>query len=289
MARVTPKARLVVDAVERKAAAVARRVPRALARQLSDDFDRAHRPPVIVTTVPKSGTHLVQQIVTALPGTRDYGTFLATVPSWARRPRTAADEARRIRSLAPGELARAHLHHRPAVVDSVRERGAFVVFVHRDPRDVIVSEAHYLADSAPWHTLHGEFAHRTPSERVDIGIDGLAGHNGIYPDVAGRFRLFEGWLDDADVVLRFEDLVGDRRDDVVRDLVCTYVRASRLDVDVDAVVSEALDAIDPDRSHTFREGRTGAWREVFTPEQAERVEKVAGAVLDRFGYPRSAA
>lgn len=287
MARVTPKARLVVSAVERKASAAARRVPRALARQASDEFDHAHRPPVIVTTVPKSGTHLVQQIVTALPGARDYGTFLATVPSWARRPRSAATEARRIGSLAPGELARAHLHHRPEVVDAVRERGAFVVFVHRDPRDVIVSEAHYLTDSAPWHTLHREFARRPPSERVDIGIDGLEGHHGIYPDVGRRFALFEGWLDDADVVLRFEDLVSDRRYDVVRNLVTTYRRASQIDFDADAVVSGALDAIDPHSSHTFREGRTGAWRDVFTPEQAERVVKVAGPMLDRFGYPQT--
>lgn len=283
MATVTRKVRLVVDAVDRKSRAMARRVPRAAVRRTADSFDLTHRPPIIVTTVPKSGTHLVQQIVGVLPGVRDYGTFLATVPSWGRRPRSATVEAKRIRSLVPGELARAHLHHRPEVAEAVRERKAFVVFVHRDPRDVIVSEAHYLTDSAPWHTLHREFARRSPAERVDIGIDGLAG-NDIYPDVAGRFAVYEGWLDDADVVLRFEDLVGERREGAVRGLVATYRRASQLDFDVDEVVARALGAIDPQRSHTFREGSSGAWREAFTPEQAERFLEVGAPILDRYGY-----
>lgn len=278
------KARLVVSAAERKVAAAGRRVPRALARRFADDFEREHRPPVVLTTVPKSGTHLVKQLVTALPGVRDYGTFLATIPSWGRRPRAAAAEARRIRALAPGELARAHLYHRPEVVEAARERGAFVVFVHRDPRDVIVSEAHYLADAAPWHTLHREFARRAPAERIDIGIDGLDDRPLLYPDVAGRYEWFAGWLDDADAVVRFEDLVSADRHKTVRELVMAYQEASRIDLDIDEVTAAALDAIDPRRSHTFREGRSGAWRDVFTPEQVARANRIAGRVLERYGY-----
>lgn len=289
MATVTEKMRLVVDAADRKSRAAAQRLPRAVVGRTADEFDRVHRPPVIVATVPKSGTHLVQQIVSALPGVRDYGRFVASVRSWGRRPVAATGEAKRIRSLVPGELLRAHLYHRPEVVDAVRERKAFMVFVHRDPRDVIVSEAHYLADAAPWHPLHTEFASRTPVERIDIGIDGLDGHHGIYPDAQIRFGRFAGWLDDADVVLRYEDLGDERREATIRGLVVAYKRTSRLDLDVDEVVASALDAIDPQRSHTFREGRTGAWREVFTPAQAERFLRIAEPMLARYGYESSGA
>lgn len=285
----TGKARLIVDAVDRKSRAAAQRLPRAVIRRTADAFDLAHRPPVIVATVPKSGTHLVQQIVTALPGVRDYGRFIASVASWGRHERSATAEAKRIRSLVPGELVRAHLFHRPEVVEAVRERQAFMVFVHRDPRDVIVSEAYYLTDSAPWHTLHAEFARRSPAERIDIAIDGLEGYNGIYPDAGRRFGKFAGWLDDADVVLRFEDLVGDGREEAIRGLVAAYRQASRLELDLDATVACAVEAIDPERSHTFREGQTGAWRDAFTPAQTERFLAVAGPVLDRYGYERAEA
>lgn len=276
--------KLVAAAVGRKLGMLLNRVPRTTRRMRANRDDYTRRPSVVVTTVPKSGTHLVHQIVTALPGTVDYGTFLATTVSYRRKPRSTPALVRRIRSLAPGEILRSHLIHRTEVVDALRTKNAFTVFVYRDPRDVIVSEAHYLAHSAPWHSLHRTFARLTPEERIDVAVDGLPGREELYPDVSERFGWFADWLEDADVVLRFEDLVGEGRRAAIRTMVRRYQEASGADFDVDEITDQAIAAIAPEQSHTYREGRIGGWREAFSPEQATRVDAVAGDMLRRYGY-----
>jgi sulfotransferase 6B1 len=191
---------------------------------------------------------------------------------------------RRIKKLAPGEIIRAHLVHQPEIAAALRSKRAFVVFVYRDPRDVIVSLSHYLTDSAPWHAMHREFARRTPDQRIEVAIEGLPGFEQLFPNVGKRFGLFANWLEDADVALRFEDLVSESRFDVVETLVSSYREKCRAAFDTREITTQALAAIDPERSHTYREGRVGAWQEVLSSEHLAAFEAVASETLQRYGY-----
>jgi hypothetical protein len=226
----------------------------------------------------------VHQIVTALPDVTDYGTFIATTVSWRSRPRPVRALARLIGRVVPGEVVRAHLVHHREMVRALQAKNAYVVFVYRDPRDVIVSEAHYLTDSAPWHALHRTFRRLTPEQRIDVAIDGLADRPELYPDVATRYAAYEGWLDDAHVAIGFEELVGPARDAGIRRVVASYAAHHPGEIDVDATVRRAVDAIAPERSHTFRAGTTGGWREAFSAEQQRRLVERAAPVLRRYGY-----
>jgi hypothetical protein len=276
--------RLVGGAAARKGRMLYQRVPRALARRASDAASYRKHPPIVVTTIPKSGTHLVHQIVSAFPDVTDYGTFIATTVSWQRHPRSVHALARLIGKVVPGEVVRAHLIHDADLVQALEAKNAFVVFVYRDPRDVIVSEAHYVTDGAPWHALHRTFRRLTPAQRIDLAIDGLDERPDLYPDVASRYATYEGWLDAADVAVSFEELVGASRDDAIKRIVTAYSARRDSDLDVDATLRDAVAAIVPERSHTFRSGRTGGWRDAFSPEQERRFETVAGPTLKRYGY-----
>ena len=46
-------------------------------------------------------------------------------------------------------------------------------------------------------------------------------------------------------------------------------------------------AIQPGKSHTFRSGKTGSWREYFTKEHKKLFLDVAGDLLIRLGYEKS--
>jgi hypothetical protein len=48
-----------------------------------------------------------------------------------------------------------------------------------------------------------------------------------------------------------------------------------------------VEAIQPKKSHTFRSGKTGGWREHFTDEHKKLFKEVAGDLLVRLGYERS--
>ena len=48
-----------------------------------------------------------------------------------------------------------------------------------------------------------------------------------------------------------------------------------------------IEAIQPKKSHTFRSGKTGGWREFFTEEHKKLFKDVAGDLLVRLGYEKN--
>jgi len=52
-------------------------------------------------------------------------------------------------------------------------------------------------------------------------------------------------------------------------------------------LSILVEAIQPGRSHTFRSGKTGGWREHFTDEHKTLFKDVAGDLVVRLGYEKT--
>lgn len=280
------------SAILRKSVALAQQLPRAAVRLTSRDEDYRARPPVLANSCPKSGTHLLLQVLEALP-VRRYGTFLASQPSVPFRERTVATMSRKIARLIPGELAPGHLYHAPPLESALARRGVIHYLIYRDPRDVAVSEAHYLTHMNRWHRLHRTFAALPDDEaRIRYAITG----NGDsvrapydYPDLAARFARFVPWIGRDDVcAVRFEDLAGPRQAEEVRRIVAFYAARGGA-VDVESLTATALANIDPKRSHTFRQGRVGGWRDAMTAEHRVLVKRVAGPLLIELGYERDDA
>lgn len=62
----------------RKSLAIGKQIPRLVKRTKSDPDDYKCNPPVIANSFPKSGTHLLLQILEQLPGLTNYGSFIAS-------------------------------------------------------------------------------------------------------------------------------------------------------------------------------------------------------------------
>lgn len=278
--------RAVAAAVRRKGTMAVLQVPRAVQRHTRGSA-YATAPPVLVNSIPKSGTHLLHVVAASLPGVRDYHSFVASVPSVVHRPRSEAATRARLDRIAPGELLRAHLWHSAAAAGQLRRMNVVHLLIVRDPRDVVVSEAHYLAEMAPWHGLHRAFAERGDlSERVRLAIEGLAPTRPRwYPPVGERLAPYVRWTAEPGVhTVRFEDLVGDGRADAVHTAASAYAAASAGAVDVEAVTRRAVAAMGERRTHTFRQGGAGGWRSVFTAEHRDLFKRYGGALLADLGY-----
>jgi len=52
-------------------------------------------------------------------------------------------------------------------------------------------------------------------------------------------------------------------------------------------ISTLVEAIQPKKSHTFRAGKTGGWREFFTEEHKRLFKDVAGDLLVRLRYEKN--
>src|SRR5690349_19944288 len=88
-----------------------------------------------------------------------------------------------------------------------------------------------------------------------------------FPNIRQRFTRDSGWLNHPDVFpVRFEELVSERRDAVLRGMACFYAARTTSQINVDSLISIMRSSIDPKRSHTYRAGQSGGWRKQFTPE-----------------------
>ncbi len=276
------------SSVGRKAIASLKQIPRACHRLNSSEAAFSGAPPVLANSFPKSGTHLMTQILETLPGLKDYGSFIASMPTLTYRERSEWKHKKLIGLIVPGELVRAHLFYNSLYSDDLERCKCVHFFIYRDPRDVCVSEAFYLAGMNRWHRLHKYFkALADWDERILFSI---LGENSpdfpyVYPDIAQRFERYRGWLEKENVFpVRYEDLISEGRTATVRRMIEFYLNRANPGSSQGALLDQALKNIDPEKSHTYREGKKGKWKDYFTSEHRRRFKEVAGTLLIELGY-----
>ena len=259
--------------------------PRRTFARITSDADAAG--PVLCNSFPKSGTHLLLQALQTLPHTQYYGSFLASVPSIRFRLRSDASHRSHLRSIAAGEVIPMHLYHRAAYENFASENGAAHFFIYRDLRDVVVSEAFYLATMAKWHRMSQAFRQLDDTEsRIELSIRGLESqYPSEYPDVAKRFGFYAQWMQRDDCLpIRFEDLRGDHRETTLERIAQFDQRQRGIEYDIAVWKQAAIEAMDPNRSHTFRSGEKQGWRKHFTPKLQQAFDEVAGQCNRSLGY-----
>tara|TARA_B110000037_G_scaffold223105_1_gene302196 strand:+ start:10246 stop:11094 length:849 start_codon:yes stop_codon:yes gene_type:complete len=245
--------------------------------------------PVLVNSFPKSGTHLLYQVIQGIPQLRNYETFLASTPSFTMREQTQKRMVKKISSWVPGEIVRGHVFHTDLIENTLSENRCIQLFIYRDPRDVVCSEAHYLGKINRWHRLHGAFKNLPDdSSRYKLAISGdIGGKLPVeYQNIKERFNRYKNWIKSPEVFpVKFEDLVGDNRNETVMGIV-NFLMQQIPDVD-DDIHEMCLQQIQPEKSHTYRRGGgVSNWQKRFSPEHKELFKEVAGNLLIELGYEK---
>jgi len=245
-------------------------------------------PILLGISFPKSGTHLLDQILlgfsSVAPFSRRLHSFYAEYEGVSGRKRAVQDAELWLDSLRSRDVASAHLFARPGAVGRVHGNEFVPYFLFRDPRDVAVSHAFYVTEMEPRHVHHAYYSSLSDfSERLRVSIEGLPGGAVEFPDIAQRFAPYLGWLEeDAVLKIRYEDLVNARRETLGRIIGRFLVRVPLRESA--PVLARLEQAIQPDKSPTFRSGKTGEWRRYFTPEHKARFKEVSADLLIRLGY-----
>jgi hypothetical protein len=248
-------------------------------------------PILLGISFPKSGTHLLDQILLGFSRVAPYAkrlhSFYAEYEGESGQKRSPEQALGWLDSLRPGDIASAHLFARPETVNRVCSTRFIPYFIFRDPRDVVVSHVFYVTDMEALHVHHEYYASLPDLEsRLRVSILGRPEAGVEFPDIAARFAPYLGWLDQPSVMaIHFENLIHDRAAILNRILDhflhCVPLRVSR------ETILESLEAsINPSRSPTFRSGKTGEWRTFFTEEHKRLFKDVAGDLLIRLGYEK---
>jgi hypothetical protein len=247
-------------------------------------------PVLLGISFPKSGTHLLDQILLGFsrvaPFVRRLHSFYAEYEGASGRKRTPEQALAWLDSLRPCDVASAHLFARPEVVARVISPAFVSYFIFRDPRDVAVSHVFYVTEMEPGHVHHDYYRSLTSfDERLKVSILGRPDAGVEFPNLAERFVPYLDWLDQNEVMkIRFEELVHDRRTTLGRIAEHLLRRVDTLQTPREVLIETLEASINPKKSPTFRSGKTGEWKKYFTPEHKKLFKEVAGDLLIRLGY-----
>lgn len=245
---------------------------------------------VLVTTLPKSGTHFLNLLMPGLGFQRHYCDL---------------DEITAGLIDADPETARAHAEHLVRIIDAMPD-GAFIIdhvpfnsaLMHwlekaqvrvlvllRNPYDFVVSYSHHLK--------------KYPNGRApeDLGLHALqhwicraqVEHAGqLQQPLAKRYlKRFDGWVRDGRAfVLRFEDVIGPRGGgSFARQIATGLELRDFLGLSLGpAALARAFTNSFNQRITLFRKGQIGSWRTEMAPNTANLIRLNHGALMQSWGY-----
>jgi hypothetical protein len=200
-------------------------------------------------------------------------------------------------SVKRGQYIKGHLAYVQAVESVFQILGFGLMFVYRDLRDVIVSQAyHFMSeDEVRFIFKHRDYYQGMSKEEIMLrAINGDENIDGIIE----RWEKFAGWLDcDWILPMRYEEMVLKRERAAKRFFEYVYnkaledsgVEVQKLD---DRIRKAALHCIlaeseQKEMSVTFRKGKVGQWKHEFTPAvKAAFKERDVNNWLIELGYAK---
>lgn len=254
---------------------------------------------LLAISMPKCGTHLLDRLVAGLTGCERSEESMRTL---------SVCEAERILNRhenTQGRYLRGHQVYTFEIERMLSSRGVRIVFIIRDPRDLVVSHAHWVTSDQ-----HGSQSNRlfykslsSLDQRIMTSICGRPEgwnegkpskdelislqYHGVREHIGLRLGRYLPWLSCESVcTVKFERLVGSRgggtaqmQEEEVRRV------ADFLGVELSPkAMSSLLGKIFDPSSKTFRRGQIGSWKEEFNELHKLVFKTVAGAELIELGY-----
>jgi sulfotransferase 6B1 len=237
-------------------------------------------PTIVSNSLPKAGTHLLERALCLHP--RLYRSLRGTLHD--RRVPSMGDLDRLVPRLRPGEVLVTHLSHDPVRERAISEHRVRSLFLVRDPRDLVVSQAHYVAgrDAHPHHQTLASID--DVQDRYRRVITGDAERS--MPSLRHRLESYAGWLASPALLVRYEELIGaagggdsGRQTSVIRHLF-DHIGLSMSDDELAALAAATFS----DASPTFRKGSIGQWQQQFDDRTLELFEEAVGDLMPAYGY-----
>jgi hypothetical protein len=249
----------------------------------------ARMPAVLGNAMPKSGSHLIIQV---LQGLTRLGPFVNPGFPPVNRGEdnhklTEPEVLANIRRMRPGDIAYGYISAKEPFLSALKQPGRATVFVYRDPRDMIISHIFYATQMHPGHWMHRYYTEElhTMEERINAAIQGVEEPGSELTPVSTRYEGYMDWLSQPEVLsMRFESLIQER--EAATGQILDYLARFGFTPQVprQQAVNTLVAAIAPRKSGTFRKGKPGNWQEHFTLTNKSRFKDATGDLLVRLGY-----
>lgn len=237
-------------------------------------------PKVFCVSIPKAGTHLLERAICLHP--RLYRKLLPTIGDGNVVRWKSLDHI--LANLHLGQTLVSHLSFRPEFPAALEKHGVRTVFLMRDPRDTVVSQAHFVTRETK-HRQHDAFVDQASDrDRLILSIQGDPTRGVL--GIAERLDRYAGWLTSGAFAVRFEDLVGPGGggDAATQEAAVRGIYRHLGLPDDPALVRSVCARLFSSASPTFRKGSIGGWRDSFDPELERLFEETVQGRLEQYGY-----
>lgn len=264
-------------------------------------------PPLVVNSVPKSGTHLLGKLVNLL-GYSDLPVRLYNNLAPLGMSVEETVESVRVGSVWPcqvpleqlaeillkvrtAQFVQGHLPYSPRVAQLLDAFGLRMILVLRDPRAVAVSHANWVPERE-YLASHEFYRDKSADERLRLAISGYR----IEPDgplelgLRTRFEHMLPWMEQPNVyTTRFEWLAGPEAGGTY-DMQMRELRsiAAHLDLDADNDRLEQIAGQLFGGTMTFRGGQIADWQSSFREEHRQLIKDEMGDIIVQLGYEEDA-
>jgi len=255
-------------------------------------FSFHEAPPVFGNSKPKSGSHLLLQILNGFTQIMPYRYVdadpIRTITKEGRR-KTKEEILGELENFPRGVIGWGYVEASPENVAFLCQPNRVNYFIYRDPRDLLVSQVFFATDMYEEHGMHEYYNSLSDfSARLNVAITGIDREGLRMVSVKQRYDGVFQWLEQKNVMcIRFEDLINNR-DATLNSMLDEVEKTGyKIPTPREKAISVLVDAIQPKKSHTFRSGKTGGWKEHFTDEHKKLFKDVAGDLLVRLGYEKN--
>ena len=248
-------------------------------------------PPIFGNAKPKSGSHLLLQILNGFTQIMPYKYVAADPVRTITKEGSRKDEQEVLEELEQvprGVIGWGYVEPSPQNVAFLCQTHRVNYFIYRDPRDMLVSQVFFATDMNEEHGMHAYYKSLPDfDERLKVAITGID-QDGLYMvNVKQRYASVFEWQEQPNVMcIRFEDLINDR--DATLEAMLDEVESTgyKIPTPRGKALSILVQAIQPKKSHTFRSGKVGGWQEHFMEEHKALFKDVTGDLLVRMGYEK---
>lgn len=188
-----------------------------------------------------------------------------------------------------------HFPWSPDIERALLDRGFKVLFIVRDPRDVLCSTLRWLRDlRTKWEVSQIIDHLRTDDQRLSVVIEGLPRlrsftHYGTkwHKPMPARYEMLTPWADSGNCCLvKYEYLTGNAG--AKKQLAEVERTLGFLDMNTSGLADAVCNGIKNKDSATFHTGKSGNWRDSFTPSHCRMFVDLGGeALIERFGYDKT--
>lgn len=247
---------------------------------------------VFINSVPKAGTHLLTAELDRFPELQNSRLHLEVSKIKVPDRRTPAGYpvidlakvARATSHVRKSQFFSAHLYWTQELEHLVSADGTAMIFMVRDPRDVLLSRLHYVVGLRR-HWMHDYLTTQfdNPTDRLRALIRGNPAAPFVLP-LRATLESYLPWTQSPNVLtVRFEDLVGVRGGGSAEAKLAA-LRAIASHCGLAPSHLQELATSSSGATATLRKGQIGGWRDEMPAEILREIARDCDDLLEAYGY-----